>query len=259
MFSQNIGFYKQNTTTGNFGNNLDVTTDNSFLYAPTSGTTPTALVNWTNTGGFTCEYWVYSTGWGGGLSAGPGNTDGAFATNYKWTFGPANYGQLIFYGDNGSGIPYGDYIKTANGALTLNTWHNIAVVCTTTAGVTTVTMYIDGVRQSIQKNSGSFADSQTITGGTYDTSLPFGFGRIGLNYLQCYMDNLRVSNINRYSGASYTVANSPFTVDSNTQLLIQPTGTVGSTSIPYETSSSTGTMGNSFNFVTITNAHYNHT
>jgi hypothetical protein len=260
MFSQNIGFYKQSTTTGNFGNNLDVTPDDCFVYTPSSGTTPTDLVNWTNTSGFTCEYWVYTTAWGGAISPGPGNMDGAYPfANYKWTFGPANYGQLIFYGDNGSGGPgTGDYIKTANNALTLNTWHNIAVVCTTTAGVTTVTMYIDGVRQSVQKNLGSFADSQTITGGTYDTSMPFAFGSIVNNYLKCYMDNLRVSNINRYSGASYTVANSPFTVDSNTQMLIEPTGSVGSTTIAYANSSTTGTMINRFNFVTVSNAHYNH-
>jgi hypothetical protein len=256
MFAARGGFqYYQTSGSGSFGNNLDVTPNVSFVYTPGSGTTPTGMIDWTATTGFTVEYWVYTTSWPGSISPGPGNQDGGVSfPNYLWNFGPANNGQLIFYCDNGSG----NYIRTANSALTLNTWYNIAAVCTTTAGTTTVTLYINGVRQSVSLNSGSFANSQNVSGGVINTSIPFGFGRVGANYLNSYMDNLRVSNINRYSGASYSVATSPFTLDSNTQLLIEPTGSVGSTTIAYQSTLGNGNMVNSFNFVTVTNAHFNH-
>lgn len=256
MFSQDIGFFKQNPV-GDFGNNLDLNTNTScWIVTPSTGATPTDLINWTNTSGFTVEYWVYTTAWPGALSPGPGNGNG-FNRLY-WSFGPAQLGRLVFYFDPTGTVFNNNYIQTNNNALSLNTWHNIAAVCTTSGSNTTVTLYIDGVRQSIQLNSGSFADSQTISGGTYDTSYPFGLGKLNNNFLTSFVNNLRVSNINRYVGPNYSVATSPYNVDSYTQFLSYPTGSNGSTTIPFVTNSSSGNMFNTLNLVTVTNTHYNH-
>jgi hypothetical protein len=69
---------------------------------------------------------------------------------------------------------------------------------------------------------------------------------------------LRVSNIARYSGASYTLATTAFTADANTQLLIQPTESTGTT-ITYQNSGAGGTMTNASNLVTATTTRADHT
>jgi hypothetical protein len=82
-------------------------------------------------------------------------------------------------------------------------------------------------------------------------------GKYGANLVHGFYNNLRVSNINRYSGASYTLATADFVSDANTQLLIVPTGAPGTT-IPY-TGAVSGNMTNNLNLVTNTATRANHT
>ena len=251
MFAARQGFFPPAAAAG-FGNSsFWSTTTNSgrWLSVPSV----TNLITWKATTGFTIEYWVYQTSqWPGTINPGPGNQDTA-GTNY-WSFGPANTGSLEFYYWG----PGTSYIKTATSAMNLDTWYNVCMVATTSGSNSTVSLYINGTRQQVQLNGGSFANSQTVSNGVISTGTPFRMGVYNGLYWRGYMDNLRVSNINRYSGASYSVATSPFTSDSNTQLLLICDGANGSTTFT-DSSSFARTVTNNSNLVTISNAKANHT
>lgn len=250
MFAARQQFNYQTASGGAFGNNLYFPNSGSQLLSK-AGTT--GLVTWKATTGYTIEYWVYLSAWPGTINPGPGNSDGG-GTNY-WTFGPGDLGKLEFY-YWGAGT---QNFRTAENTLSLNTWHNVAFVATTVGSTATVSMYVDGVRKDIQWNAaGTFEQTKTVTNGVVSASTIFSMGRYGATRWNGYMDNLRVSNINRYSGASYTVATAPFTYDSNTQLLIEPTGANGATTIPFLSVSGNGNMTNATNLVTISNTRANH-
>jgi hypothetical protein len=238
---------------GGFGNNA-LYPGNTDQFLSVNSTTD--LITWKATTGFTIEYWFYATAWPGTINPGPGNQD-AGGTNY-WSFGPAVNGRLEFY----FWSPGTTYITTADSLMSLNTWHNISAVMTSVGSTTTVSLYIDGVRRQVRlgtgSGSGTLADTQTTTAGATSAGTPFRMGRYGSNrWTDFYMDNLRVSNINRYSGASYTVASSPFTSDANTQLLMICDGTPGSTTFT-DSSSFNRTVTNNVNRVTISSARANH-
>lgn len=251
MFAARSQFWAQPTAApGAFGNNLYFPNNTSQLLSK-AGTT--GLVTWNATTGFTIEYWCYMTAWPGSINPGPGNHDGA-GTNY-WSFGPRGGQVEFYYWDAGQ-----QFFTTAPNTLSLNTWHNIAFVATTSGTTATVSIYVDGVRKQIQWNkTGTYTDTKSVTNGIVSAGTVFAMGRYGSQRWNGWIDNLRVSNTNRYSGASYTVATAPFTYDSNTQLLIEPTGSVGSTTIPFQSVSGNGNMTNASNIVTIVNTHANHT
>lgn len=249
MFAARQQFNYQAPSGGNFGNNLFFP-GTAGQYISKAGTTN--LVTWKATTGFTIEYWGYWTSFSASINGGFGNQDGA-GTNY-WSFGPITGGMLEFY-YWGSGQ---QYFNTATGAVPLNTWTNIAAVFTTSGTTVTASLYINGVRQQIQWNkTGTFADTKTATNGVVSAATVFGGGRYGSNFINGYVNNLRVSNINRYSGASYTLATDSFVSDANTQLLINPTGSPGTT-IPY-TGAVSGNMTNPSSLVSVTATRANHT
>ena len=135
---------------------------------------------------------------------------------------------------------------------------NIAAVMTTVGSNTTVSLYVNGVRQQVRlNNAGAYANSQTVANGAVSTGTVYGMGKYGGNIVNGFYNNLRVSNINRYSGASYTLATADFVSDANTQLLIVPTGSPGTT-IPF-TGAVSGNMNNNLNIVTVTATRANHT
>ena len=249
MFAARGGFYSQ-PTGGDWGNNL--------LFPATAGqfiskAGTTDLVTWKATTGYTIEYWGYWTAFSSSINGGPGNQDGS-STNY-WSFGPVTSGRLEFY----YWAPGGTYVNTAVGAISLNTWTNIAAVFTTTGTTTTISLYVNGVRQDTQLNyAGGFSSTQVVTNGAVNAGTVFGMGKYSLNYITGYVNSLRASNINRYSGASYSLGTGPFTSDSNTQLLITPTDTAGTT-ISYQSTAGNGTMTNASNLVTVTTTRANHT
>ena len=255
MFAARGGFLYQQPSAppGGFGNNLLFPNDpTQYIYLNSNDD----LITWKSTTGYTIEYWVYMTSWPGSINPGPGNQDGG-GTNY-WSFGPGDIGQLEFY----YWAPGQSYFTTALNVMNLNTWYNIAAVFTTSGSDTTASLYINGVRQQIQLNGdGIFQDTITVNNGVVSSGTVFGMGRYGFGATKWngFIDNLRVSNVNRYSGASYTLATGPFTYDSNTQILIEPTGTVGSSTIAYQSASGNGNMTNASNIVTIVNSHANHT
>ena len=251
MFAAKGGFLYLAPAEGGFGNNSFWTgATDQYLSVPST----TQLITWKATTGYTIEYWFYATAWPGTINPGPGNQD-AGGTNY-WSFGPANAGAIEFY-YWGSGTKY---LKTATGAASLNTWNNIAFVATTVGSTATMSIYLNGVRQNVQlDNTGTFEQTKSVTNGVVATGTPFRMGRYGsTRWTTFYMDNLRVSNVNRYSGASYTLATQPFTVDASTQLYLICNGANGSTTFT-DSSTFNRTVTNNLNRVTQTNAKANHT
>ena len=251
MFAARGGFlYQAAAPAGGFGNNAYFpNTANQYL----SVNSTTNLINWKSTAGYTIEYWIYMTAYPGTINPGPGNQDTS-GTNY-WSFGPADNGRLEFY----MWVPGTNYVRTANSALALNTWHNVCAVCTSTSPTNTImTFYIDGVRQQVQYNTGSFGDTVTLTHNLQSsTGTPFRMGQYGGNRWTAFVDNLRVSTTARYSGASYTLATSPFTVDAQTELYLIMDGTNGQTTFT-DSSTFNKAVTNNSNIVTISNLHPNH-
>jgi hypothetical protein len=248
MFASRSQFFAQ-PAGGGFGNNMFFP-GNASQFVSKAGTTN--LVTWKATTGYTVEYWGYWTSFSASIQGGPGNQDGG-GTNYH-SFGPYTGGILEFYFWG----PGTNFITTASGAVPLNTWTNIAAVFTTSGSNTIVTLYVNGIRQNISLNGGSFATTQTATNGAVSAGTVYGMGKYGGNIVNGFYNNLRVSNINRYSGASYTLATADFISDANTQLLIVPTGAAGTT-IPYESVAGNGNMTNASNLVTNTATRANHT
>lgn len=249
MFSARQGFFFQpDAPAGGFGNNARFPGNVGQYLSVNSATN---LITWRATTGFTIEYWIRLVAYPGTINPGPGNQDTS-GTNY-WSFGPAESGRLEFY----FWSPGLTYLRTNTGVMNLNNWYNVCAVFTTSGSNTTGSLYINGVRQQVQLNNSTYADSQNITGGVVSTGTPFRMGQYGANRWNAYMDNLRVSNTNRYSGASYTLATSPFSSDSNTQLLMICDGANGSTTFT-DSSSFARAVTNFNNVVTVSNTFPNH-
>jgi len=278
MFASNLGFRSSSSDVGPFGNNAfwnSVFNLNRSLVISQNTQTQTDwdnLIDITNPNGFTIEYWMYTTSFAPGnpnisnhtINPGPGAQNGLIGNNY-WSFAPIIGGKLQFFVATTLAVP-DQRIETATNVIALNQWYNISCVCTTTSGTTTITLYIDGVRQQIGLyGSGSLANSYSFTTTTIRTPVNmFSMGEYGNrvilpdNSLRGYTDELRVSNINRYSGASYTVATAPFVSDANTQLLIDMNGFNGSTTF-IDKSSVGWTVNNPSNLVVISNSRADHT
>ena len=111
----------------------------------------------------------------------------------------------------------GTAFRVFDNAISANTWYHIAFV--STAG--SLKMYQDGVQQTT-----------TVTLGTNfnNTVNDFVIGAIptGLRSLNGYIDEVRISNVARYTGA-FTPSTTQFTNDSNTLLLLHMDGTNTST------------------------------
>jgi hypothetical protein len=137
-------------------------------------------------------------------------------SNGAW---PAS-GDIVFFGwdpvyafmDTTRSI--GMYINgTSEGptALTTNTWHHLAWVRVNNVW----NMYQNGVLQATR------SDSSTLTNGTVFMGTHNGT-------YQFYMDEIRISNLARYT-ANFTSPTQPFVNDANTLLLIHADGTSAST------------------------------
>lgn len=199
----------------------------SSLYMPknTSGnqarvytTSPGAsLASWYSTS-WTMEFWIYVPNMSN-LPAynsntqfsGPGNHNGA--GTYYWFAYVIQDGRVGFYA-----YPIGN-ITSATGTITAGAWYSIAIVNTKGANNSMV-IYVNG--NSVASASWSNGQSNSgywSIGPVVNTTVPSA---------EYYLDELRVSNVARYS-ANYTPATSQFSSDANTLLLMHFTGANGST------------------------------
>jgi|DEB0MinimDraft_6_1074348.scaffolds.fasta_scaffold13425_2 hypothetical protein len=112
---------------------------------------------------------------------------------------------------------------------TVNPSTIITTSVTVSAGVWTMLSYErQGNTHRIYKN-GTLAD--TVSTGNKQDNGPFSIGKNGFGDFDGYIDEVRVSDIARYSGSSFTEPTSEFEFDSNTNVLIHLDGANGSTDI----------------------------
>lgn len=161
-------------------------------------------------GQLTVEHFIYYNSlsgagfmeWGsGGLATGYGGSN-----FYYWAQSQNSYG------------------LTWSSSPSINTWYHIAWTRTWASGSDpTYTLYINGTTQ------GSFTGSYTYQGttpfGTLTTPYIGGGNGSGGFYFNGYMQELRISNISRYSG-NFTPTTTPFVNDANTVLLIHGTSPI---------------------------------
>jgi hypothetical protein len=148
---------------------------------------------------FTFEAWVYQTG----------------RDNIPTIF--ADY--ISFYINNGYPGFFSGGQNIGSIQISLNTWNHIAWV--RSSG--TITVWVNG------QNAGNFANSTTMD----STASPnVGIGGYpndaGNNFGSGFLDELRISNVARYT-AAFTPSTTPFQNDANTLLLLHMDGTNAST------------------------------
>jgi len=111
-------------------------------------------------------------------------------------------------------------LLTVNNVFSANTWVSLAV----TRGdpfTNTYTVFVDG------NNEGSILLGASPTASDIHIGSDFN----NTNNWSGYIDEIRLSDIDRYGGAAYTPATSEFSLDGNTLSLLHLDGTNGSTSI----------------------------
>jgi hypothetical protein len=97
-------------------------------------------------------------------------------------------------------------------------WHHLAVTFSRTSGTTTI--YYDGEHRS----------TFSFTGTVYNSTYPLNIGGVsGGNVLNGLIEEVRLSDVIRYTGATYPVPGTPFTPDSQTRGLWHFDETAGST------------------------------
>jgi hypothetical protein len=106
---------------------------------------------------------------------------------------------------------------TVSSTLSANQWYRIAVV----KSGTTFSVYVNGTRTYVDTSATTYTASSlsfirigwgySVSGGQYSTAT---------NTHNGYIDEFRISSTARYSGASYTVATAPWTLDGSTLSLI---------------------------------------
>ena len=168
------------------------------------------------TGDYTIECWFNT--------ASSTSDNGIISNKYNNSSFNGNFSLRLNDGGNSNDIafrPYngtvaeGGLVTSSTGAWSDNTWTHVAVV-KSGSGTGNVKMYIDG---SLAGTS-SGESSSTILGNAGDLNI----GRqesasAGTNYLNGYMDEIRISNTARYT-SSFTPSTTAFTADANTLLLI---------------------------------------
>ena len=156
------------------------------------------------TGSFTIECWIK-----------PNSV--ATGQKYIWDLGDnSNTMQLTL---NGSVLNYTSHngaTITGTTNLVAGTWYHVAVV----RGGTTIKLFLDGVQESTDlTDSSNFGTTKPMKIGSDDA---------GANCFPGYIDELRISNNNRYT-TTFTPRNGTFQGDVNTKMLVHFDGTYGQT------------------------------
>lgn len=155
------------------------------------------------TGNFTIELWFYPT-----------STAQALLVDFRPLGATGKY-PIVWW--SASKINYNcnqvDVIQSS--VLPINVWYCVAAV----RNGTTTTLYVNG------SSVGTWADTSVYLVGNVAIAAN-AYAATGSPSITGYMDELRISNVARYS-ANYTPATEPFTDDPNTLLLVHFDGAVG--------------------------------
>lgn len=171
------------------------------------------LSNVTATSGYTLEYWVRYTV----LSATGINT--LAVGDFNPGFSSSWFLQVM--GDGSIQFKFsGGYVNTSTGIITTNTWANIALVLTNSGSNTTIQIFVNGTIRNIKlNNAGSSLPSITILSSQLPSTGAWLWApTLNTPSQQCYLDEVRVSDIARYT-SNYTTATTQFAPDVNTNLL----------------------------------------
>ena len=159
---------------------------------------------------WTWEYWIYPTaanrhsgGWGNDAQADLGGMS-------IYPYGSNNL--IIYSGGAGGGWRWNNG-GTAN-SITFNAWNHVAIC--QDSGVWNV--YTNGTRRTSSTPSGTMNPTGWIMVGSLQNGTGFEDG-------EGYYDEVRVSDIVRYSGTTYTVPTAEFTNDNNTICLLHQNAT----------------------------------
>jgi hypothetical protein len=159
------------------------------------------------TGNYTIECWVRR-------QDNPSKTQ---ATIFDFVSGISK----LFYNESTNQLTFSTQStnRITGGSLSLNTWTHVAI--TRSSG--TVSLYINGT-QSGSSYSSDTGDFNNIT------QVLIGCDSNGLNSWVGHIDELRISNIARYTG-NFTAPTAEFTNDANTLMLFHMNGTDATTII----------------------------
>jgi hypothetical protein len=204
------------TTQSKFGgSSLYVNGTNQFLTSPDASNTAFTTED------FTVEAWLY-----------PISSTGNFVTNLQngtnngWQVSHWSTGRILFCNNTSAGTPGIDVRFSSDNAFTLNAWNHIAVCRTGT----TLTMYSNGNR--VYSASNLPATLKASNAGLrigHSNGIADGLWQDAGAYSNSYSNEIRISNIVRYTGTTYTIPTAPFQNDANTLLLLHNNGTNGST------------------------------
>jgi hypothetical protein len=154
--------------------------------------------DFSQSGDFTAECWFYATSTSGTrcLFAIGNESTGRQFVNVQ--------GSNLYTDEYGAG---GIDINGTGNGVSASTWHH----CALSRSGTTVSLYLDGTRVGSTTSSDTVGNANGIYIGTLSDGAVDFVGQI---------DEFRLSNNARYTGASYTVPTEAFTNDSNTKLLL---------------------------------------
>lgn len=156
-------------------------------------------------GNFTIEAWVYLISNNGTPMILDCRSEDS-NKNYAFGINGAFY-QKLYWVDEENGPSF------MNSPIFFNRWTHVAAVKTGQ----TIRFYVDGIRDAVTVNS-------TLPMTDIATSPLIGKSMSG-EYLNCYIEEIRVSNVARYSGDFFQVPASPFSDDEvNTVLLLHGDG-----------------------------------
>lgn len=189
----------------------------------------TAIGKWNQATGFTLEYWIrlnslsgtsYPDGGTHEFPSSYGNHNPTNNVNY-WSFGPVDNGNVVFFYYTGGKVT----TQTTGITLSTNTWYHLAFVYD--GGTNSYKIFVNGVQRASASVSGT---------PQFNSGIPVVFGAAGqvTQYLNGYIDEVRVSNIPRYT-ANFTPQTAAFVNDANTELLLHMDGANGSTTITDDT------------------------
>lgn len=162
------------------------------------------------TGDFTIEYWYYPTAYTDslGVDMRPAATQGAYPL-----VGPRATGSTVYY------VAATTRITSSTTATPLNQWSSVSVVRYNGS----TKMYINGIQEGV-----TWTDNTSYIAGNCTMGCNGFDGNAGTFPLKGYLDEIRISNVARYT-SNYTPAAQAFVNDPYTLLLLHCDGANGST------------------------------
>jgi hypothetical protein len=160
----------------------------------------------------TIECWLYLNTMPGVSVQLIGQNDGAASNWFLYLY--AN-------GTIAVGIKNVNEVASASGVISTGTWYHVAAVREGSGGTAVTRVYVDGV-------SVANATAQYFNNSSDDLFIGGHSTESGLTYMDGYLDEIRISNTERYD-ATFTpqTRGNPFVADANTKLLIHSDYTGG--------------------------------